>query len=571
MTSTTPLELSPEIKSAGRKIVEFVRKYDPLYLSLACHAAFPLVLTPELLYQIWAEFVNEAPWVSVAHLWLSPLCQEVSYEMFEMELNIRNLLLEELIAQEGKERLTQLGNFMLAYLEQRLVGFDADTQNLKERESITALAYTQPTEAARRLAQKLTAGVHTTDVREAFHWTTLAKTLANPLRDAGFEPLLTYNDILFHYAQGNIAQHEGLVSKFQQEKPDIEGRLGISLNLPPNISTIVVPVRETEPIALSVRGLNQLLNTEHLETVYVNSRGQIETRKPITVSYYDEAIPNSKEPIRMISIPQGELWMGSPKNEKGRFPDEGPQHLVKVPTFFMSQTPITQAQWRVIASLPQEGKELKLAPSRFTGDELPVERVTWQDAIEFCARLSRLTGRNYRLPSEAEWEYACRAIPNQVAKKSNEKPVYPPFHFGETLTSNLANYYATEIYRREAKGEHRGKTTPVRSFPPNAFGLYDMHGNVREWCLDPWHKNYEGAPGDGKVWDKKDNDNRYHDVLNNINVLIEDNRTHVLRGGSWHNDPQYCRSAFRDNYGNDYSNVGFRPVFSVQDSSPLHS
>jgi hypothetical protein len=168
--------------------------------------------------------------------------------MFEMELNIRNLLLEELIAQKGKERLTQLGNFMLAYLEQRLVGADADTQNLKERERITALAYTQPTEAARRLAQKLTAGVHTTDVREAFHWTTLAKTLANPLKNAGFEPLLTYNDILFHYAQGNITQNQGLVRKFQQEKQDIEGRLGINLSLPQGVQTVVVQ----EPVLLSV-------------------------------------------------------------------------------------------------------------------------------------------------------------------------------------------------------------------------------------------------------------------------------------------------------------------------------
>ncbi|MEY3825622.1 MAG: hypothetical protein RLZZ148_434, partial [Cyanobacteriota bacterium] len=320
MTSTTPLELSPEIKSAGRKIVEFVRKYDSLYLSLACHAAFPLVLTPELLYQIWAEFVNEAPWVSVAHLWLSPLCQEVSYEMFEMELNIRNLLLEELIAQKGKERLTQLGNFMIAYLEQRLVGVDADTQNLKERERITALAYTQPTEAARRLAQKLTAGVHTTDVREAFHWTTLAKTLANPLRDAGFEPLLTYNDILFHCAQGNIAQHPGLVRKFQQKKPDIEGRLGIKLSLPQGVQTDVVQ----EPVLLSVSESQEdkVLEPPPLpiftaETVYVDHRGEIVNRETINVPYFDEPLTGEIEPIRMIAIPQGEFWMGSPENEKG--------------------------------------------------------------------------------------------------------------------------------------------------------------------------------------------------------------------------------------------------------------
>ena len=314
------------------------------------------------------------------------------------------------------------------------------------------------------------------------------------------------------------------------------------------------------------------LSTLELETVYVDSRGQITTKKDVSVSYYDQPIPNNEDPICMVSIPQGEFWMGSPESEEGRYEDESPQHLVKVPAFFMSQTPITQAQWKAIASLPQEGKELKLAPSRFKGDDLPVEKVTWQDAIEFCARLSRLTGRNYRLPSEAEWEYACRAIPNQVAKKSNQIPVYPPFHFGETLTSNLANYRATEIYQQEAKGEYREKTTPVRSFPPNAFGLYDVHGNIREWCLDPWHENYERAREDGKVWDENDNDTRYLDILSNINVLIEDGRTHILRGGSWNSAPQDCRSASRYHLGRGLSEpVGFRPVFSVQDSSPLHS
>jgi formylglycine-generating enzyme required for sulfatase activity len=301
------------------------------------------------------------------------------------------------------------------------------------------------------------------------------------------------------------------------------------------------------------------------ETVYVDRRGEIVTRETINIPYFDEILTKEIEPIRMIAIPQGDFWMGSPENEKGGFPDESPQHLVKVPGFFMSQTPITQAQWKAIASLPQEGKKLELDPSRFKGDYLPVEQVTWQDAIEFCARLSRATGRKYRLPNEAEWEYACRAIPNPLVKESK------PFHFGETLTSNLANYDAREIYQQEAKGECKKKTTPVRSFSPNAFGLYDMHGNVWEWCLDPWHGNYEGAPEDGKVWDEKNNDNRYHNILDNINVLIEDDRTHVLRGGSWYYDPQDCRSAYRLSDDIDYYDVGFRPVFSVQDSSPLHS
>ncbi|MEY3827487.1 MAG: hypothetical protein RLZZ148_2306 [Cyanobacteriota bacterium] len=127
-------------------------------------------------------------------------------------------------------------------------------------------------------------------------------------------------------------------------------------------------------------------------------------------------------------------------------------------------------------------------------------------------------------------------------------------------------------YQQEAAGEYRQKTTPVRNFPPNAFGLYDMHGNVWEWCLDPWHGDYKTAPTDGRVWDKENNDNRYQDILNNINVLIKDGRTHVLRGGSWYFDPPVCRSAYRDDYyGYDYHIVGFRPALSVQDSSPLHS
>jgi formylglycine-generating enzyme required for sulfatase activity len=289
------------------------------------------------------------------------------------------------------------------------------------------------------------------------------------------------------------------------------------------------------------------------KTVYVDIRGEIVNRETINVPYYDELLTGEIEPIRMMAIPQGEFWMGSPESEKGHNSRESPQHLVKVPGFFMSQTPITQAQWRAIASLPQEGKELELAPSGLKGDDLPVERVNWYDAREFCARLSRLTERDYRLPSEAQWEYACRAIPNPVPKKPNQKHVYPPFHFGETLTSNLANYRAKEIYQQEAKGEYRGKTTPVRSFSPNAFGLYDMHGNVWEWCEDDWHDDYKGAPTDGSAWTE-------------TGKKAQKSPKSVLRGGSWDNNPVYCRSACRYNYvgrGNRDYDLGFRVLCVV--------
>jgi formylglycine-generating enzyme required for sulfatase activity len=163
-----------------------------------------------------------------------------------------------------------------------------------------------------------------------------------------------------------------------------------------------------------------------------------------------------------------------------------------------------------------------------------------------------LTGKEYRLPSEAEWEYACRA------------GTTTPFHFGETITGELANYYARETYAGEAEGEYREETTPVGQFPPNAFGLYDMHGNVREWCLDPWHKNYQGEPPrDGSVWDENNNDNRYQSLLISTKELLADKQIRVLRGGSWYNDPNDCRSAYRDHYvrrDNNFNLGGFRVV-----------
>ncbi|MFM6071877.1 MAG: formylglycine-generating enzyme family protein, partial [Dolichospermum sp.] len=166
-----------------------------------------------------------------------------------------------------------------------------------------------------------------------------------------------------------------------------------------------------------------------------------------------------------------------------------PQHEVTIKPFSMGKYPITQAQWQAVAALPQVNQELKPNPSRFKGAKRPVERVSWHDAVEFCARLSNHSQRPYRLPSEAEWEYACRA------------GTITPFHFGETITTELANYNGNNTYGDGPKGVYRGETTEVGSFKiANEFGLYDMHGNVWEWCQDDWHNNYEGAPTDGSAW-----------------------------------------------------------------------
>jgi formylglycine-generating enzyme required for sulfatase activity len=247
--------------------------------------------------------------------------------------------------------------------------------------------------------------------------------------------------------------------------------------------------------------------------------------------------------------------MGSPADEAGRdwygdFADslkgvnvEGPQHPVKVSAFWMGKYPITQAQWRAVAALPKINQDLNPDPANFKGDNRPVEQVSWNDAVEFCLRLSKQTGREYRLPSEAEWEYACRS------------GTTTPFHFGETLTTDLANYRGTDweyqsktfpgSYGSGPKGEYRQQTTDVGSFPANAFGLYDMHGNVWEWCLDHWHQTYEGAPTDSRAW-----------------LSSDDNASRLLRGGSWFFNPWYCRSANRLWGARDgsYDVIGFRVV-----------
>ena len=272
------------------------------------------------------------------------------------------------------------------------------------------------------------------------------------------------------------------------------------------------------------------------EVITVNSSGKRIHMNKREAQFFMEDL-GSDTFIEMVAIPGGKSWMGSP--DKQGYEKEKPLHQVVFSPFFMGKYPVTQLQWETVSKLPQIERPLQAKPSSLKGDHLPVEKVSWYDAVEFCARLSQKTGRKYRLPSEAEWEYACRA------------GTTTPFHFGNTITADLANYDGKFIYSCEAPGQNRKQTTPVGTFPPNGFGLHDVHGNVWEWCADNWHDNYIGAPNNASPWVDGGNSQRA-----------------PLRGGSWLVNPTFCRSAYRFQFmlGRNYINfsIGFRVACTLE-------
>lgn len=260
------------------------------------------------------------------------------------------------------------------------------------------------------------------------------------------------------------------------------------------------------------------LKNKNLKTVKVNTEGEIISESPIQVTYFDEPYLRQQLrkmlPLRMVKIPAGEFLMGSPPTEANREEQEGPQRSLQVPSFYMGAYAITQKQYETV---------MGNNPSYFTDDQgkdganLPVEQITWQEADAFCKQLSELTGRTYRLPSEAEWEYACRA------------GTTTPFSFGETLTTEIANFFADFSFTENYEENYRNTPAAADSFWPNDFGLYNMHGNVHEWCADDYHDSYGSAPSDANKW-----------LSNNTQA------SKVMRGGSWFNDIHLCRSAARD-------------------------
>ncbi len=281
--------------------------------------------------------------------------------------------------------------------------------------------------------------------------------------------------------------------------------------------------KDTSQTNVSSDVIISTLKTIEFATVKLDNRGEIIARPLGTAQILKEDLGNGLN-LTMVSIPGGSFMMGAPENEQESENYERPQHQVTVSDFYMGQTLITQSQYQ---SIMEEN------PSRFKGDNRPVENVQWKEAQEFCRKLSVKTKNLYALPSESCWEYACRG------------GTITPFYFGNTITTDTANYSANYTYGNAPKGLYRKETTIVDTFPPNPFGLYDMHGNIWEWCEDHWHENYKGAPTDGSIWDSEN-----------------DTQDRVLRGGAWYLKPRFCRSASRTRWSAKVksNNFGFRVV-----------
>lgn len=283
------------------------------------------------------------------------------------------------------------------------------------------------------------------------------------------------------------------------------------------------------------------------ETAKINSQQLIVERQRKKTRYYAENFGEGTR-LDMVEIPPGTFSMGTPSwtelvktgaSDKYWSRNETPQHQVTIRSFYMSKYEITQAQWRAVAKLPKIKIELSSDYWTIKGDNLPVDAVSWEAAVEFSERLSRKTGRKYRLPTEAEWEYACRAGSTSQ------------YSFGPAITLELANLKEES---QPFETQSRDRFTPVGYLGlANDFGLYDVHGNASEWCLDPWHESYNGAPTDGSVWEEGG-----------------DLSQRVVRGGYYGSSAYSSRSSARMSlsYYTTYLGVGFRVVTDSYSISP---
>lgn len=609
MTAAT----SPEQQQAWAEqaVERFLYRFGDAHGLLAYHAALPLVLTPELLNYLRSHFLyGQVPWEAEVDLLLSELCQPAGYELYTMTPAVRTHLLHRLeqTPELGQPRMQAVARLLISYVRYLYRANPALQQQELQTQQWAAMVFLpeQRQQAATEIAAALTAaiapdssppGQGLIDPAELARLSQLTQTLGQQLQtDPRYRDLVRYAELVGQLLRSPdpIANRDPFYQTYRvgdrplpplasllPDAPTVDEAMDKAMDkamdeavdevnisdavadtLPPDFPPLQSRTFDTgeflpntdadhftpplEAIEVEVGTLSieeepnppdrPILQRFTFDIITVDERGREIDRQPGEAqSFTETGVPGLE--LEMVAIPGSSFRMGSPETEAERLHWEGPQHAVGVPPFFIGKYPITQTQWHVVASLPPVDRDLDADPSHFRGNDCPVEYISWQDAAEFCARLSQATGRAYRLPSEAEWEYACRA------------GTTTPFHFGATLTPDLANYDGNYTYDQGPKGEYCRRTTPVNSFPPNGFGLYNMHGNVYEWCADSWHGSYKGVPADGSAW---------------IDSSENNNRSHLVRGGSWYDLPRRCRSAYRDHVAPDYryDSLGLRVVYS---------
>jgi formylglycine-generating enzyme required for sulfatase activity len=261
----------------------------------------------------------------------------------------------------------------------------------------------------------------------------------------------------------------------------------------------------------------------------------------------DKVLTNSLG-MKLAPIPAGKFWMGSPATEKERDAIELRHEVEITRPFYLGAYEVTQAQYEKVWPKPGQGGRAHFTAANGGGPDHPMENIRWNQAVEFCKRLSALpeeqkAGRRYRLPTEAEWEYACRAGTST------------PFHHGDSLSSEQANFNGNFPYGGAAKGPYLRKTAKAGSYKPNAWGLYDMHGNVAEWCSDYYDPGYykKSPKADPRGPAKGVLPTDYKDFYR------------VIRGGCWLDEARACRSAyrFRAMPHDAYRLIGFRVACEV--------
>ena len=394
------------------------------------------------------------------------------------------------------------------------------------------------------------------------HWEDEIKELDEAMRGVSAANLQGFREDIDLYTmiRNTIAEITNLLKDMNTLTPDIHSQSefeqlikAIEDSLLYDNVNVAAGSQDTEVIA-TIQGLAQRPPKPELPPVSLN----LKSKKPEEVKL-SELIVDLGQGITLdlVRVPAGKFTMGIPPQEREIALENGlkngvdpenltrwldwstPQHEIHLQEFLMGKYTVTNAQWRaVMKTNPSEKYDRK-----FQGDMQPVVGISWYEARAFCQKLSQQTGRDLRLPTEAEWEYACCA------------GTTTPFAFGNNITTNQVNYDGNNSYNDAPKGKYRECTVDVNSFSPNSWHLYQMHGNVWEWCLDRWHDNYSQKPKR-----LKSNGN---EVWGETNVDEHDNLPRSVRGGSWCYDAFDCRSTNRCWYRAKDSDhdIGFRVVF----------